>query len=99
VPSLIETVNQITNRILEREDLNSVQKNELANDWMSKVLFNNGSKESSDVYRQIFKNYKDTIDENNLKLDKLRTTIQATEFRLSYYTPDMIKNSELQRQE
>ena len=51
VPSLIESVNQIANRILERDDMNSIEKNELANDWMSKVLFNNESKESSDIYR------------------------------------------------
>ena len=39
VPSLIQTVNQITDSILERKDLSNAEKNQMAEEWMAKVLF------------------------------------------------------------
>ena len=95
VPSLIETVNQITQRIVNSGDLSSAQKNELAEEWMSKVLFDGESSESSDVYRQIFKNYKETIDNNNAQIDQLRNNIETNEFKISVFGSQLQYNSDI----
>ena len=68
VYSLIKTLNLMSDEILTADGVQKSELNKLANEWLEDALYD---PEYNELYREIYDFYKQKINNNNLKLEKL----------------------------